>query len=127
MATYTFPQAEKLKEVEQITLPRLQAQREIFSIMPIRNEDANVVTWEQEDDYVGLQQVRGLDGKPARVARVGAASYTYQPGVYGEFIPLSESELTAGRVLGTFDAPIDITTKVARIQQQLLQRRLDSI
>jgi hypothetical protein len=124
---FVFPTAAELREIEQTLLPRLADDRLIFKYMPITDLDNHILSWEQQDNYVGLQQLRGLDGKPSRVKRVGGKKYNAEPGVYGEYIPLDETELTRRRQFGTFGTPIDLSDLVRQAQDQLLVRRLDRI
>lgn len=127
MAEFTYPTNAELREIAQDLLPRLAADRPVFEFMPIEEPDAFLVMWEQEDSYTGLQQIRGLNGSPAKVQRVGLKRYQMQGGVYGEFIPLDETELTVRRQYGTFATPVDLSDLVMRAQRQLLVRRLDRI
>lgn len=127
MPSYVFPTSIELQEVEQELLPRLMEGRPIFSLLPITTHDSHILEWEQEDNFLGLQQLRGLNGAPQNVKRVGAKRYQLQPGVYGEFAHIDEQELTTRRQWGSFSAPIDISDVVRRIQDQLLLRRLDRI
>jgi hypothetical protein len=127
MAEFVYPTSAELNEIAQDLLPRLEAERPVFRIMPITSPDAFLVMWEQEDSYVGLQQVRGLNGLPPKVARVGVKRFQMQPGVYGEHIPLDEVELTIRRQFGTWSTPVDVTDLVMRAQRQLLVRRLDRV
>jgi hypothetical protein len=127
MAEFVYPTSAELNEIAQDLLPRLEADRPVFRIMPITSPDAYLVMWEQEDSYVGLQQLRGLNGQPPKVARVGVKRFQMQPGVYGEHVPLDEVELTIRRQFGSFNAPIDVSDLVMRAQRQLLVRRLDRI
>ena len=127
MAEFTYPTNAELREIAQDLLPRLAADRPVFDFMPIEEPDAFLVMWEQEDSYTGLQQVRGLNGAPPKVQRVGLKRYQMQAGVYGEYIPLDETELTVRRQYGTFATPVDISDLVMRAQRQLLVRRLDRI
>ncbi|HEU4751969.1 MAG TPA: major capsid protein [Armatimonadota bacterium] len=127
MATFVYPSSAELKEVEQEKLPKLTQDDPIFTLMPAVNVDAHLLEWEQEDNWVGLQQVRGLGGAPGRVARVGAKRYKVEPGVYGEFVRIDEVELTTRRQYGSFNAPIDLTDLVMRAQDQLLARRIDRL
>lgn len=127
MAEFTYPSNAELREIAQDLLPRLAADRPVFNFMPIEEPDAFLVMWEQEDSYTGLQQVRGLNGAPAKVVRVGLKRYQMQGGVYGEYIPLDETELTVRRQYGTFATPVDLSDLVMRAQRQLLVRRLDRI
>lgn len=127
MAEFTYPTNAELREIAQDLLPRLAADRPVFAFMPIEEPDAFLVMWEQEDSYTGLQQIRGLNGAPPKVQRIGLKRFQMQGGVYGEYIPLDEVELTVRRQYGTFATPIDLSDLVMRAQRQLLVRRLDRI
>jgi hypothetical protein len=127
MATYSFPTSAELRRIEQDKLPNLVARRPIFDILPMENVDAHLLMWEQEDNYVGLQQIRGLNGQPGRVKKTGAKRFIMQPGVYGEFNTIDELELTERRQWGTFNQPVSIDDLVMREQDRLLGRRLDRI
>lgn len=127
MPEFTFPTNAELREIAQDLLPRLAADRPVFDFMPIEEPDAFLVMWEQEDSYTGLQQIRGLNGAPPKVQRIGLKRYQMQGGVYGEYIPLDETELTVRRQYGTFATPVDLSDLVMRAQRQLLGRRLDRI
>jgi len=125
MATFIYATSAELRQIEQDKLPNLIAQRPIFEIMPIESVDAHILMWEQEDNYVGLQQIRGLNGQPPRVKKTGAKRYMMQPGVYGEYTTIDELELTERRQWGTFGQPVSIDDLVMREQDRLLGRRLD--
>jgi hypothetical protein len=127
MATFVYPTQQELTAIAQEKMPRLTVDRLGFSVMPIAEKDHHLLAWEQLDNYLGLQQVRGMDGMPSRVRKVGAKRFAMEPGVYGEFIDIDEQELTSRRRLGTWDGQIDITDMVMLAQDQLLQRRLDRI
>lgn len=130
MSNFVFPTAAELRVIEQVKLPVLTSgpgSDPIFSVMPMRTVDNFIVMWEQKDNYKGLQQLRGLDGNPARVQAVGSKTYQMVPGVYGEYSLLTETELTMRRQMGTWAGPIDISDLVTERQDQLLQRRLDRI
>jgi hypothetical protein len=126
-ADVIYPSSEKLELVAQEKMPRLTVDRQIFNILPISNEDAHIVAWEQKDNYIGLQQLRGLNGQPQRVANVGLNRFQMEPGVYGEYMDIDEDELTKRRKIGEFGTPIDLTDLVYEKQDQLLLRRLDVI
>lgn len=127
MADVIYPSSAELSEIMQDKLPRLVENRPIFKDFPIVNADAALVMWEQLDSFTGLQQVRGLNAEFPKVQKVGAKRYQMQPGVYGEYIPIDEIELTLRRQYGTFASPINITDLVMEAQDLLLQRRLDRI
>ncbi len=127
MATFTYPTSVELSQIEQVKVPVLTQDDPIFRIMPVTTKDAAVVSWEQQDNFTGLQAVRGLGGKPSRVNRVGAKRYVMEPGFYGEFQEIDEQELMHRRRYGSFDQPIDISDLVMEAQDQLLGRRIDRI
>src|SRR2546430_12903213 len=116
MLTVTFPTNNELIEIAQDKLPNLTADREIFKILPMRDHTSALLIWDQKDNYLGLQQVRGLNGEPGKVKRVGAKRYIMEPGVYGEFIPIDELEITLRRPLGTYTGAIPIDDLVLEAQ-----------
>lgn len=127
MANYIFPTNQELKVVEQDKIHALSMADPIFEHFPVVNVDSHVLSWEQRDNYQGLQQVRGLNGMPKRVNAIGGRRYTMEPGVYGEFMPIDELELTTRRQWGTHGDAIDISDLVMEKQDQLLARRTDLI
>jgi len=127
MADFTYPTSAELREIAQDFLPNLLAQRPVFEIFPIREVDQALIMWEQEDNYTGLQQVRGLDGQPPKISKLGVSRFQMQPGVYGEYSLIDETELTIRRTYGSFGNPISVDDLVLREQRRLLGRRLDRI
>ncbi len=127
MDLFTFPTSSELEQIAQTKIPRLTQDRDIFTIMPTRNVDSPVLLWEQKDSFLGLQQVRGLNGAPSRVKRTAAKRYLMEPGIYGEFEGVDELELTTRRKVGSYNEPIDITDLVMDAQDKLLERRLSRI
>lgn len=113
--------------IAQDKLPNLMANRRIFDLFGVESVDDHIIMWEQMDNYTGLQQVRGLDGEPARVIKKGIKRYVMEPGTYGEFVNIDERELTTRRKIGQFGTGIDISDLVVSAQDQLLGRRLDRI
>jgi hypothetical protein len=120
-----YPTNREIQVIAAEKVARLSANRVGFNVMPIRSVNAHFIDWQQRDNFNGLQQLRGLDGQPAAVRRVGSKRYIYEPGVFGEFLTVTEQELTAraGSIMG--DPPIDITDLVLEFQNQLLERELD--
>lgn len=127
MPDFLFPSAAEIQAVAQTKIPRLAADRPIFRILPMVDVDADILMWEQKDNYRGLQQARGLNGSPARVRNVGGKQYMVQPGVYGEFAEIDEKQLTQRRQYGTFATAVTIDDLVMEKQDLLLGRRLDLI
>lgn len=127
MATFVYPTSNELIQIAQDKLPRLVTDRPIFDMFPIRNVDSHLLRWEQRDNYVGLQQLRGLNGDPPRIKRIGGKVYQMEPGVYGEFGRVDELELTTRRQWGSYGTPVSIDDLVMEIQDQLLGRMLDRL
>lgn len=124
MPTYLYPSSAELKEIEQDLLPNLTMNDPIFSILPIEEVDDTLLLWEIEDNYKGLQQGRGMNGRPSLVAMVGGKRLQVRPGVYGEYIQLDEEDLLRRRMFGTFAEGINIEPLVMKAQTQLLSRRI---
>lgn len=128
MPTYVYPNNAELFEVQQKLLPVLTMADPIFDIMPIVNKDAHLVMWEQEDDYIGLQQLRGINGAPRLVQAVGGKRFQIVPGVYGDLANVDELEITSRRAFGDLSAsPINISDLVMKRQAQLMTREINRI
>lgn len=129
MVEFLYPTQVELRSIAQILLPRFMENRVIFdaNFFPIRNSDSHLLEWEQLDNWTGLQQARGLNGRPSQVRPIGGQRYSVQPGVYGEFELVDEQELTTRRPWGTWDGTVNISDLIQTKQQRLLMRRLDRI
>jgi hypothetical protein len=129
--SFVYPQNRELMMIGPDKVARITQNRVGFEIMPLRPVNAHFVEWEQKDNYAGLQELRGLDGSPSLVKRVGAKRYIYEPGVFGEYVKIDEAELTkrAGPLTAEQLAgiPIDVTDLVMDGQDQLIVRELDRI
>lgn len=127
MPTFAYPQSAAMSEVAQVLQPTLTRDDILFQIMPIATQDSNLVMWEQMDDFIGLQQIRGVNGQPPKVQPVGQKAWIVQPGIYGEHTDIDEKMLMERRKLGTFNGPISIDDLVSQKQNQLLSREIDRI
>lgn len=125
--TLVYPTTVQLRQIEQVKIPTMVEDRIIFDYFPMESEDSAVLLWEQEDNWTGLQQLRGLNGQPVSVTRTGAKQYSMIPGYYGEFLSVGETELVQRRSFGSFTTGINISDIVAKLQDRLLSRRLDRI
>lgn len=124
-AAFTYPTSADLQLIEQEFAPRLTRDRPIFELFPERTEDTFLLMWEAMDNYLGLMAARGLNGEPPRVKKTGGKRFVVTPGVYGEFLPIDEAELTTRRQWGDFSRPIDIGDLIVQAQDKLLQRDYD--
>jgi hypothetical protein len=129
--SFVYPQNRELMMIGPDKVARITQKRVGFDILPLRPVNAHYVEWEQKDNYKGLQQLRGLDGSPSLVKRVGSSRYIYEPGVFGEFVKIDEAELTKRAGPLTADQlagiPIDVSDLVLDGQDQLIVRELDRI
>jgi hypothetical protein len=123
----TYPTNNQLQLIERDLLPQLQLVDPIFRAFPINNRDAHVISWEVRDNLSGMQQIRGLDGQPASVQAQGANRYTYEPGVYGEFAPVDETEITTRRPYGALAGTVSIDDLVAERHERLASRQITRI
>lgn len=123
--TFVFPENFELNQIERDKLPRLTQNRPAFDILPLKTMDYAQLVWEQQENIKGLQQIRGLGGDPRRVEALGSGIKYSEPGYYGEFRTIDETELTLRRRYGSINEPINITDLVMAAQDQLLERRLN--
>jgi hypothetical protein len=124
---FIFPHNRELNRIAPDKIARMAQNRLGFTISPMRNVNASLIQWEQPDNVFGLQQLRGLDGAPTVVKPVGVKPYSYIPAVYGEFMTITETELTTRAGSTSVDVPIDVSDFVVQRQDQLLVRELDRI
>jgi hypothetical protein len=122
MPTYVYPTNSQLSQIDQVQLPTLLMDDPVFRHFPVRNKDTHVIIWDQKDNFLGLQQVRGLNGEPARVRRIGDKRYVMEPGVYGEFTQVDEQEIVTRRAPGSYNLPVNVTDLVRECQDQLRHR-----
>jgi hypothetical protein len=125
--SYAFPTSKELEEIEQSKLPRLTANSPIFGLFPFDSTDSHLLEWSQEDNWGGMQQIRGLNGMPPRVSMVGEKSYIAKPGVYGERMDIDEMEMTTRAARGDRSRTVRIDDLVMKRQDRLLDRRLTRI
>ena len=123
---YVYPTNFTMRALQQQWIARNREGRIGLDIMPPLPQNAGVVRWSQEDNYGGLQALRGLDGRPTRVQRVGEKIYEYEPGVFGEYETITETELT--KRAANFDiltTPIEIGDLVGAADRLLIGREFD--
>lgn len=115
-----------MQEIEASLLARGRAGRVGLDIFPEAPKNAAQVRWTQADNHYGLQQMRGLNGQPSHVKRTGRKQYVYEPGVYGEFELIDETELVTRAGSAPIDStPIDVSDLVAEADSQLIGREYD--
>lgn len=120
-----YPSPAVMKEIESELTLRDRADRIGLQLFPVVQEPTYHVRWVQRDNYYGLQQMRGLDGLPPHVQRLGQTTFVYEPGVYGEHTSITEREILTRAAFGNTNLPIPISDLVMRDQTQLIQREDD--
>lgn len=124
MSTLLYPTANELMFINQQFLPQKMQGNPIFDILPPVSKNTPLLTWEQEDNYFGLMQLRGYNGSPIRVNPVALKQYQMQPGVYGEEMVIDEQEVTIRRRYGSFNEPVDVQDLVVARGLQLMSRQI---
>lgn len=123
--TFIYPTNRELEEIVQDLTPTLETGRKLLALCPYEYQDTAEIVWEQEDNFYGLMNVRGLNGQPGNVQRVGAKQFKMKPGYYGDYHQLTEDELTESRKIGTLGDTVDIEELVVRRMRHLIVRRLN--
>lgn len=123
MPTIVYPTNYEITEI----LPDLIADAgldndPIFQHFPIDYTEMSRVIWEKQDNFVGLTQLRGINGQPGRVLNVGEKTYEMDPGYYGDSATITEKEMLQQRKPGTPNEIWDVSSLVMKRTRQLLQR-----
>jgi hypothetical protein len=125
MSIFNYPTTLEMKVINEKLQPQLTASDPIFGHFPIVDVDSFDITWHQRDDYFGMQQLRGLDGKPGVVSHRGSKEYSYQPGVYGEVYQIPEKDLTRLAELGQMSGkPMSLDKQVMEGNTFLAHREI---
>src|SRR5579883_2852019 len=127
MPTYNYPTEATLNQIAQDKIARLAQNRLIFKYIPMKSDDTSLLMWDQQDNFQGLQAPRGYGGQPQKVSRTGVRRFMLVPGVFGDYEPIDELELTTRAKNGTFNEKADVSDLVMNRQDKILQRRLDRI
>lgn len=122
--TFITPTSLELSTIGQKLLPTLRKDNPIFAHFPERNRNNHVVAWEQWDNFRGMMQPRGLNGKPPLVNPLDSTWFSMTPGTYGEYMTLSEREMTAKRQEGTISDVVDVNSEVLIRSNKLTHRQV---
>lgn len=127
MINYEFPTTRELREINPEKIQNLTRSRPTFDIFPITESQLWTLEWTIKDNWMGFQQLRGLNGEPSYVKMVGEKTYAANPGVYGEYMTLDERMMTL-RAQNTREGdPIDVSDLVLERQDYLNNREIDLI
>ena len=123
---FIYPNNFKMTQIMPDLMARGREGRVGLDILPPTDSNFAEVRWIQKDNYYGLQQFRGLGGEPVHVLRVGLKTYTYEPGVFGEYIDINEIELVKRAGSAPIDTtPINVDDLVVEADEQLIGREYD--
>jgi hypothetical protein len=86
------------------------------------NSLAPELRWFVKDNFFGMQQWRGVGGRPLQVAPVGENEFVAKAGTYGEFRGIHERELMGYVDPANPGNVIDLSKTVVETQDQLLDR-----
>lgn len=127
MPNFEYPTSAQLTTLAEEKMINLTTNDPIFMLAPIENSADPFLIWEQSVFTGGLQAGRGIGGAPTRVKLDGFTRNVTEPGYYGEFITLSEQDLTVRRAMGDWSRKVSIADLVMKAQDKLLYRRLNRI
>lgn len=127
MPNFTYPTNAEIQLIAQTFIGDITQADPIFGYFPMTTKDVVQVIWEQEDNYFGLQQIRGMDGEEPKVQPVGLKQYQSTPGVYGEQQMIKERELLERRSYGSFATPASLDDIVASRVRQMTVRQMARI
>jgi hypothetical protein len=127
MANYSYPTSYELTQIGRDFMAAMALNDPIFRHFPIVDSANHLLEWWQKDNYRGLQMVRGLNGEPGRVAALGGKKFIMEPGVYGEFLPIMEDELTRRAAWASRGEVIDLSELVTEKTEQLTVREISRI
>jgi hypothetical protein len=128
MLNFEYPTTRELIEINAEKIPNLTRNRPTFDIFPMVDSQYWTLEWEQRDNYMGFQQLRGLNGEPSYVKMVGKKRYSAEPGVYGEYMTLDEKMMTLrARDAAGSSEPVSLDDLVTERQDYLNNREVDLI
>ncbi len=128
---YNLPEAYELKLIEPELVQALTKDDPLLDetkgLCKLDTIESFRLLYEQEDSLTGLQQVRGLNGEPAKVDSLGGNQFEMEPGVYGEYMVIDEVNMTLPRQYGTLNDLEPLDQQIGKKQLHLLIRRLNRI
>jgi hypothetical protein len=127
MINYIYPTTKELRQINPEKIQNLERVRPTFAIFPTVESQYWTLEWTQKDNWKGLQQLRGLNGKPSYVRMVGEKAFSAKPGAYGEYMTLDEEEMTLRAQNTPAGEPVNINDLVLEKQDYLNNREVDLI
>lgn len=127
MVEYEYPTTQELREINPEKIQDLTRNRPTFDIFPLVDSNYWTLEWTIKDNWMGFQQLRGLNGEPSYVKMVGEKAYSAQPGVYGEYMTVDEKMLTLRAQSARLGEPINVSDLVLERQDYLNNRELELI
>lgn len=124
-STYVWPTAFEMFAINSDLTARSRADRIGLSLFPDQTAKAFEVRWWQKDNAYGLMAMRGIDGRPGPVQRVGLNEFVHKPGVYGEWTTVTEGELLLRADPTNVNQVMNVTDIVMDSARLLAQRRED--
>lgn len=128
MATYLYPTARELMAIGAEFVAQETLNDPLLSrVFPITTSNSALLQWSVDADDYGLQQLRGIDGSPVHVQRLGKTNYVSEPGYFGEFETLGERELTMRSGSMTGEGNVDVADLIVTAYTQMRKREITRI
>ena len=124
---FEYPTSTELRQINPEKIQNLTRNRPTFEIFPIVESEYHTLEWEIKDNWMGFQQLRGVNGEPSYVKMVGEKAYSAQPGFYGEYMTVDEKMMTLRAQNARSGEPVDISTLVLERQDYLNFRETELI
>ncbi len=124
MPTYTYLEASDLTRISSDLIQVASLSDPILrDVFPIVKRNTAKLRWRVDDNNVGLMALRGLDGEPTRASVPGHKWYEESPGYFGEFMDVTETEMTERANDEDITRPINVNDLVADRQTTLTYRQ----
>jgi hypothetical protein len=120
---YVYPTAYEMYQVNSDLTQRIQADDPTFKLFPDKTTEAFEVRWWQKDNAYGLMNMRGIDGRPGPVQRLGSNEFVHAPGVYGDYTTITEGEILKRAIPGNQNQVMDVTAMTMDAANLLTIRR----
>lgn len=118
-ATYAMPtnwEQETVALMPDLTWSKMRFGSDpLLSILPVSYTDAAQVRWDQYQSPFGLTPLRGVDAAPDAVKLPGLKTYQADPGFYGMYTQLRESEILFERQPNTVNEPLDVGDRLGKL------------
>lgn len=122
MPTYDYPQPVEMQRIANDKANTLRKNSIIWDFFREESSLASELRWFVKDNFFGMQQWRGIGGRPLQVSPIGENEFVAKAGSFGEFRGIHERELMGYLDPANPTTVIDLTQTIMETQEQLLDR-----